>query len=242
MKRINKSAQPTELLRWRAANAGTPVNLRYGCGGFPRLAVLKALLAEQGSLCAYTLLKINDNKAHIEHLKPRTTCLAEDDAREAHALSRKCEDVDWKNMVACFPQSGAQHPGFGAWQKDDWWHETDFVSPLTQNCESRFRYEKDGKINVAVTGDNAAQKTIKKLKLDCERLEELRKNAIMKAGLHKRAPEPIKSIPKVQRFIQTLKQEQGDGFIEFCKVLEQVAIDYITVLQRRTQQRRHASV
>ena len=48
---------------------------------------------------------------------------------------------------------------------------------------------------------SAAKTTIKKLKLDCERLKELRKNAIMKTGLHKIAPKPISSLAKVGRFI-----------------------------------------
>jgi len=242
MKKITKNPQPTQLQQWRIANAGTPENMRYGCGGFPRTAVLRALLSEQGNLCAYTLLKINANKAHIEHLKPQTKCRAEDDVREANGLARHCEDVAWRNMVACFPQPDAEHPGYGAVEKDDWWHELDFISPLAQNCESRFRYENDGKISIAVNGDNAAKTTIEKLKLDCNRLEELRKNAIMKAGLHKKSLEPIRSISKVQRFIQNLQQKQAGSYIEFCEVLEQVATDYITVLQRRTQRRRHVAV
>jgi uncharacterized protein (TIGR02646 family) len=241
MKKINKSPQPTKLQQWRAANAAIPGNLQYGCGGFPKGAVLSALLSEQGYLCAYTLLKIDESKAHIEHLKPRTMCRAEDDEREAQGTSRLCEDVDWRNMVACYPQSGAEHPGYGAVQKDKWWHETDFVSPLTQNCEARFRFEKDGKIKAAVSNDTAAQTTINKLKLDCERLKEVRKEAIMQAGLHKRAPKPIRSISKVERFIDNLKRVQSDGYIEFCTVLEQVAADYINVLRCHTQSRRHAA-
>jgi len=239
MKKINKRPQPTEIQQWRAANAGIHANLRYNSGGFPRSAVLKALLVEQGNLCAYTLLKIDDNKAHIEHLKPQNKCLAEDDEREAHGRGRKCEDVEWRNMVACFPQPGADHPRFGAVEKNEWWHKTDFVSPLAQNCELRFRYEKDGKIHAVNDTDNAVKTTIIKLRLHSKRLEELRKKAIMQAGLHKSSPKAIRSVSTVEQLIKRLKEKPADGYLEFCTVLEQVAIDYIKALQKRAKRRRH---
>jgi uncharacterized protein (TIGR02646 family) len=205
-----------------------PENLKYGCGGFPKGAVLNGLLAEQGFLCAYTLLKVSAAKAHVEHLKPQASCT-------------NGEDVAWNNMVACFPQPGAEHPGFGAVQKGSWWEEAEFVSPLAVNCESRFRYKNDGSIQIAVATDGAAKTTIEKLKLDCDLLKEVRKRAIMEAGLHKRAPRPINSISKVQKLIRGLSQRQSDCFVEFCTVLEHVAADYIESLQRRSQRRRHSA-
>lgn len=228
MKKIVKQAQPTELQQWRASNANAPQNLKYGCGGFPKDAVLNALLIEQGFLCAYTLLKISADKSHIEHVKPQSRC--------------ECgEDVAWNNMVACFPHPGAQHPGYGAVQKDSWWEETDFVSPLVENCESRFKYKNDGSITIAVATDCAAKTTIEKLKLDCDRLKEARKKAIMKAGLHKKAQRPMTSISKVQGFVQNLSQQQSGCFMEFCTVLEHVAADYVQSLQKRAQRRRHST-
>jgi uncharacterized protein (TIGR02646 family) len=193
MKKIVKQAQPTELQQWRADNAGLPENLKYGCGGFPKGAVLNGLLTEQGFLCAYTLLKVSVDKAHVEHLKPQASCT-------------NGEDVVWNNMVACFPQPGAEHPGFGAVQKGSWWEEAEFVSPLAVNCESRFRYKGDGSIEAAMEGDSAALTTIDKLRLDCERLCEARKSAIMKAGLHKRASRPLKSEKKVRAFVKNLSK------------------------------------
>jgi uncharacterized protein (TIGR02646 family) len=240
MKKIVKQAQPTELQQWRSNNAEAPQNLKYGCGGFPRDAVLNALLAEQGYLCAYTLLKISSNKAHVEHLKPQTRCRREDDEREQSGIPRLHEDVAWMNMVACFPHPDAEHPGYGAVQKDKWWDETLFLSPLADNCGSRFSYKNDGSIAAAVTTDSAAKETIKKLKLGCNRLQDARQSAIYKAGLHKRAPKPLKSTAKVQAFIQKLSQKQSGDFVEFCTVLEQVGLDYIQSLQKRAQRRRHA--
>ncbi len=228
MKKIVKKSQPTELQQWRATNASCPQNLQYDCGNFPKSAVLNALLAEQGFLCAYTLMRVFSNNAHVEHLKPRSMCI-------------NGEDVAWDNMVACFPRPGAQHPGFGAVQKDRWWEEALFISPLAEKCESRFRYKDDGSIEAAVEGDFAAATTIDKLNLNCKRLCEARKSAIMKAGLHKRAEKPMKSESKVKVFIQNISKRQGNRFIEFCTVLEHAASDYIQELHKRAQRKRHAS-
>lgn len=228
MKKIVKKSQPTELQQWRAANASRPQNLQYGCGGFPNSAVLHALLVEQGFLCAYTLMRVSSNTAHVEHLKPQSRC-------------DNGEDVAWDNMVACFPQHGVQHPGFGAVQKDNWWEEALFISPLAENCESRFHYKGNGSIEAAVEADSAARTTIETLKLDCGRLREARKNAIMKAGLHKRAPNPMMSESKVRAFVQTLSRIQANGFTEFCTVLEQVSVEHIQALNKRTKRKRYAS-
>jgi len=227
MKKIAKQAQPTELQQWRSNNAGVPENLKYGCGGFPKEVVLNALLVEQGFLCAYTLLKISAAKAHIEHVKPQTQC-------------QNGEDVAWDNMVACFPEPGASHPGYGAVQKYSWWDESKFVSPLAESCESRFKFKNDGSITIAAATDTAARTTIEKLNLDCDRLREARKNAILKAGLHKRADDKVRlrTEGKVSGFINSLAQKQGNHFVEFCTVLEHAGADYIKSLRKRAQRKR----
>ena len=228
MKKIVKQTQPPELQQWRADNAGVPENLKYGRGGFPTGAVLNSLLVEQGFLCAYTLLKISADKAHVEHLKPQASC-------------QNGEDVAWNNMVACFPQPRALHPGFGAFQKGCWWEQAKFISPLASNCEARFKYKNDGSIAIAIGHDAAAKATIEKLKLDCDRLKEARQAAIMKAGLHKKAQHPLTSVAKVQGFVRHLSQRQSGSFVEFCTVLEQVAADYIQSLLKRAQRRQHSA-
>lgn len=228
MKKIIKRAQPTELQRWRANNAAIPENFHYGCGNFPNSAVLKALLAEQGFLCAYTLLRVTSDNAHVEHLKPQSLC-------------EFGEDVAWNNLVACFPEPGAQHPRYGALQKDKWWDEAQFISPLAANCEKRFQFKNDGSIQASLSTDSAAVITIKKLNLNYDRLKESRKNAIMKAGLHKKADNPIMSVKKAKSYAQTLTIKQSSCFTEFCTALEQVAYDYIKSLEKRALRKRYVS-
>ena len=96
MKKIVKQSQPTELQQWRADNAGLPENLKYGCGGFPKGAVLNGLLAEQGFLCAYTLLKVSAAKAHVEHLKPQASCTNGEDVAWLFSAARSRASRFWR--------------------------------------------------------------------------------------------------------------------------------------------------
>ena len=97
--------------------------------------------------------------------KAQALCRDEDHAREQNGSQCQYEDVSWFNMVACYPQPNAPHPGFGAVQKDKWWEGAKFISPLAENCESRFRFKNDGSIEAAMKGDSAALKTIDELRL-----------------------------------------------------------------------------
>ena len=235
MKRINKSHQPQELQQWRAANVAMPQNLRYGRASFPMDAVLSALLHEQGYLCAYTLKRIDGVGAHIEHLKPQSRCLAEDAERRTNQGHCEHEDVDWRNMVACCPTPNAPRPDYGAIVKDDWWDKALFVSPLAQNCEQRFKYAQDGSVAPAVDSDDAARETIKRLGLNDKKLQELRHNAMLRAGIHRKSPNPICSIAQVQRLVQNWQVRYADrSFTEFCTVMIQAANAHLEWVNRRS--------
>lgn len=241
MKLIIKGPQPTELLQWRNSNRIYPENLKYNRGGFPRNEVLNAALKEQGFLCAYTLLIINKKTSHVEHLKPQELCQKEDCEREKQGCSKKYEDIDWHNMVACFPQPNSPHPGFGAVHKNQWWDLNNFLSPLTENCESRFSFNLKGEIFPASKNDTAAIKTIKMLKLDCDRLNELRKNAIFEYGFHLRADNPIKSIKAVRKRTEQLRLKQNNRYAAFVTVLIKVADEYILKLERHRQIKKYSN-
>lgn len=238
MKRIVKSHMPQALQQWRAENVGTPQNLRYGRAGFPTDAVLSALLQEQGYLCAYTLKRIASDGAHIEHLKPQSLCLTEDADRRARGRPSKYQDVDWHNMVACFPKPNASRPGYGAVAKDDWWDNQLFVSPLAQTCELRFKYAWNGSVAPTVNSDAATKETIKRLGLNDEKLQELRRKAIFSAGIHPNAPRPISSAAQVKRLVRTWEARFADSsFAEFCTVMIQAAQDHLQWIQKRSQRR-----
>ena len=233
MKKVIKGDSPDELKNWFAVNADCPQNLFYGGGHFPKKSVLKGLLEEQGNLCAYTQLKIDEKSSHNEHVKPQKKCKEEDKDRELRGEQLKREDVDWNNLVACFPHSNGGHPGYGAVKKGNWWDENLLVTPLSVDCEIRFTYKADGTITASSEEDAAAIKTIEKLKLDHTLLNELRFEAIMGAGLHKRSDNPIMSVEEVEKLLIKLGDRSSDKYPEFCVVLTQIAQEHIRFLEKR---------
>jgi uncharacterized protein (TIGR02646 family) len=236
VKKITKKESPEELKQWRRDNAQTPQNLYYGLAEFPHEDALKALLKEQGNICAYTLKRICPTSAHIEHLKPQKTCKAEDKQRESNNTQVLREDIAWENMVACFPEPNPPAPpDYGAVKKDKWWNEEDFISPLHADCEQRFQFTPDGKVATAKAGDNSATTTIKTIGLDNPKLGELRHAAYIRAGIHRRSENPIRSIQKIEQLIAKWSNRDAttDSFSEFCIPLAQVAKDYAQFLRSK---------
>lgn len=236
MKKIAKSEPPEGLKQWKRNNAQSPQNLYYGLAEFPHDEVLKALLKEQGNICAYTLKRICSTSAHVEHLKPQTICKEEDRQRELSNQPVLREDIAWNNIVACFPEPQVPAaPEYGAVKKGGWWDEAKFVSPLLQECEQRFRFSADGKIAPADGDDQAAAETIKKIGLDNAKLDELRRAAFLHAGIHKRADKPITSVTKVEQLMAKWanRDNKTESFAEFCTPLIQVAKDYVQFLRDR---------
>lgn len=233
MKKIAKAAPPDDLNRWRADNAAIPQNLVYGQAQFPQASVLAALLQEQGYLCGYTLKRLSVTSAHVEHIKPQTLCRREDGERECNGRARLREDIDWRNLLACFPEPNpATPPDYGAVKKRDWW-QPDFVSPLLEDCEQRFLFASTGGVS-ARANDGAADATIKALALDNKKLSELRETAFKRAGVHRRAGKPITSTAKVEQLIAGWmnKQRASGTYAEFCVPLVQIAKEYAQLLRR----------
>lgn len=241
MRRIQKGNECEHLKLWRTENAAVPQNLVYGAGGFPYEKVLAALLMEQGDLCAYTLKRIDTDTAHIEHLKPQRKCREEDAARAATNLAVNREDVAWDNMVACFPAPNpVAPPGYGAVMKDKWWPASGaagFVSPLNNDCESRFAFGLNGEMGPSDPGDAAACDTIKAIGLNDGRIQELRKRAIVEMGLHPRSPKPLTSPTKVRQIIAAWLQRDGSNrYREFCVPVRAAALQHLARLEGRANQ------
>lgn len=165
MRWIRKQTEPRSLLQWRLANRNCP-NFDYD--NLPcKPEILRSLLEEQGWLCAYTGLQIDENHSHIEHLKAQAHCQAG-------------EDVDYTNIVACYPAPNTGEAPFGAHQKRDWpapGNQHLFVSPLDPGCEAKFNFNYRGEV-LPRNENEAARQTIKKLKLNHSELEAKRRSAI----------------------------------------------------------------
>ena len=63
-------------------------------------------------------------------------------------------------------------------KKDKWYDKKQFVSPLDNDCEERFKYYTDGHIEPSNSNDKAAKTTIEKLNLNIDKLIARRKSII----------------------------------------------------------------
>jgi len=164
MRGISKHTEPRELLNWKTENAATPQNLYYGHGEFPAEAVWRALLAEQFHLCAYTMKGLKTvaqcetegtdttSACHIEHILPQSRRVSG-------------EDIDYRNMLACFPPSRSRMACcYGAKFKDKFDSGTHglFVSPLSHQPDHHFAFKADGHVEGRTP---AARETIRVLNL-----------------------------------------------------------------------------
>ena len=217
MRRIVKTHPPQELYTWREENRELNHSYR-DLLGMPAHASLKAkLLQEQGWLCAYTGRTIEDHSSHVEHIKPQCACA-------------DWEDVEYRNMVACLPADGGDVScGYGAPVKAGWWDESRFVSPLSEDCERRFRFAWSGYIYPTPEDHEAALETISRLKLDAEGLRQLRKaqiNGFFGFGARNRA-RPL-SIADARTAMANIDRFDSAGrLLEFCFVLKQLLRKYI---------------
>lgn len=208
MKRIVKSQEPTALRRWREANSGIAENLHYNRGGWPGAEIKAALMQEQGYLCAYTMRRITDGRdCHIEHVMSQDQCRRDWPEGE----------IDFQNLVACCPGNG--RCPYGAIEKGNHpINQASFVSPLSEDVERRFQYLATGDV-VSDASDNAAESTIRILKLDHDELVELRRAAVAEAVL-----DSDLELPDLRVLAAKIMELNSNGeYPEFCLAISQVA-------------------
>jgi uncharacterized protein (TIGR02646 family) len=232
MKHIQKAGAPRGYSQWCATVAGTNTADYRELPATEKQALLAALITEQGALCAYTMRRIGADSAHVEHIKPESRCRS--DQPES--------DLDYGNMVACFPREGMRTAYcYGAQKKDNWWENdgAEFVSPLHPVCERRFRFDRNGKI-AAVTNHPAALATIRALALDHESLTEDRKHVIEEFIYGPQGNEPL-SPARTQRALQAICERDRQGrFYEFCIAIRDALEAHMRALHRLAQRRRVA--
>lgn len=218
MRKIEKGDEPKALTEWRCKFA-SDVNFGYQLlPGTVRDEVKEALMREQGWLCAYSGQPIDMTTSHVEHMFPQDHCSKE-------------EIVAYQNMVACFPGPNSPSCGYGATVKANWPSAEErplFVSPLSEDCESRFKFSAQGKISPSQPSDEAASETIRRLKLDAKVLEKNRKAATAFVGRLSRKEARI--------WLAELARETGRRSA-YCFALKQVLekhLDRLEVIRRNT--------
>lgn len=233
MKYIRKRSCPPALRSWERSNKGLP-GVQYGSHGFPKADVQRALIDEQGSICAYTMIRIDPSASHVEHLKPQVA---------SHSEGRLRETFDYRNMVACYPRSPKPGDGrvtFGAIHRGSTWDAKNFLTPVTESCELRIRYHADGQARPRRSHDTAATWTIGVLNLNDARLIELRRAAIEGWGLSLTAADPL-SPTAAARTIPSLARRNVAGMFEpFCVAIRQAADEYVALLGRAAIRAKHA--
>lgn len=167
MKYIIKEQAPQEFIDWKnkANDDWTPTY--NDLSGDEKAAVFKSLKKEQGHLCCYCERELKNNDYHIEHLKPK-------DQNKFPELQLVYSNL----LCSCQRNIEKGKPRHCGNSKDNWYIESDFVSPFDLGCERRFKFTGDGQILPADENDNAVKITIEKLQLGIDKLNNLRKNAI----------------------------------------------------------------
>jgi len=236
MKRIIKGQEPASYIQFKQENDKAGIKIKYDThlGEKERKPIKEALLKEQGNICAYTLKRISLLTCHIEHLKPEELC-----RRNIAAGMPSVSDLDYANMVACFPVTGpkgiATDKYFGAIKKDDNWDNDgkDYILPLLSTCENNFKYNTSGRVEGTST---KGRNTVSLLALDHIILTEERRQAI-EAFIGK--DKPIRKSKTSQAILEIDKMENGN-FIEFCIPLKHALIEHLAYLEKVERKLKYA--
>jgi uncharacterized protein (TIGR02646 family) len=228
VKYIHKGGRPRAYAEWCDKVVGTDQEDYRDLPGVTKQALLKALIQEQGALCAYTMRRIEEGSSHVEHIKPQSLCRTE--CRGA--------DLDYGNLVACFPREDMMKLfRWGAQRKGNWWGEGAFVSPLHPACERRFHFDLDG--NIATAGnDAAARTTVQVLGLDHPGLTEERGRVIQEYLFGPNGDDPM-SRAQATRAEEVVCNRDGRGiFIEYCVAIRYALRQHLALLDRRARKKK----
>jgi len=167
MRFIQKGAEPSELIDYKACANDDWKPTYDGLDKKTKTAIQKALVPEQGYLCCYCGGRVGEraNDCHIEHLIPQS----KDPARA----------LDYDNMLASCQGTDEHmrvptHCGHARGTKPI------KVSPLSPDCATFFTFGSNGKIEPSPdpAKRTAAEETIRRLGLDVPKLRAARRAAI----------------------------------------------------------------
>jgi uncharacterized protein (TIGR02646 family) len=167
MKYIAKGQEPATFTRWKNLRNSDWTPTYEALRGNEKRVVMEALKKEQGHLCCYCERRLELNDSHIEHLKPQGENLFPENQLDYDNLLCSCQrEVERGEPIHCGNSKGS------------WYNDHLLISPLSADCEAKFKYTFDGYIKPATDDDVAASKTIDKLKLNIDKINTLRRKAI----------------------------------------------------------------
>ncbi|MDE0447844.1 MAG: TIGR02646 family protein [Spirochaetaceae bacterium] len=116
-------------------------------------------------ICCYCEGRIAVDDSHVEHFYPK---------EEYSNLQ-----LDYGNLLcSCLRERSSGEPVHCGHRKGSWFDERALISPLQQDCETRFSFTANGEIVPRSISDKAAATTIDRLALDLPKLNALREAAI----------------------------------------------------------------
>jgi len=189
MKHVAPNEPPIELIRWIAQCRKASTEIDYDTVGQVEIngekldvkaAIKRQRLIDQGYICPYTLVRIDEASCHIEHIKPRAVSKRD---------GRREETLDYGNLIACFPPDGGDKSyGCGAPLRGQ---KPLAVSPRDSRCQMVVCYRSTGRVEAADGGELVAQTLDTWLGLNCTWLLEKRKAALAGAGVSSSSSAPL---------------------------------------------------
>ena len=209
---IANQREPAEFREWRRLNA-QGVKDSYGAlPGDVKRAVRSALIKDQKYLCAYTMKKIWLERSHIEHVKPQS--------------KHRESDLDYCNMLACYPGDREGKVPYGAKFKDD--SEVEILNPHDSKVDGEFRYASNGEI---IGNSELARQTIEVLNLNHEQLCADRRHIMQR--WKKQLVETKSGLARCQRILADY--DSAEQLPEYYGVIRQVLSDHAAHQAKRAQ-------
>ncbi|MCB0294830.1 MAG: TIGR02646 family protein [Calditrichaeota bacterium] len=165
MKHVKKQQEPLEFTNWKAQENEDWQPTYDKLAGTVKDAVKTALMVEQGYICCYCEQRLIEHDSHIEHFRPQN--------------DPNVDALDYNNMLcSCQDRLRKGDPRHCGVAKDNWFDEAMLVSPFDPSCESKFSFTGNGEIKPRPGNNRDAIETIHRLKLDINKLNDLRAKAI----------------------------------------------------------------
>jgi len=190
--------------------------------------IRKARIADQGGICAYTMMRIGESTCHNEHLVPRS--VSKNDGKVDQTL-------DYRNIVACYPQrEDTGGCGFGAAARGIKKLE---VTPLDSTCEQRIRFDRaSGRVESANPCDTAITELLDDvLILNHENLIARRLEAFERVGISVRCREPISENQALTLAATIVDHRRGRNLTPFCVAIAHAAVSHADLIAKRRRQR-----
>ncbi len=245
MRHITDHQAPAELINWTAQQRAAGIDFSFETLGRVHIAgedrdvkaaILAQRLDDQGYLCAYTLRRITDETAHLEHIVPRSV---------SYAANRHEESVNYRNIVACFPKNGGDTShGYGAPVRKDL---PLAVSPCEDQCQRAFGYMRSGRVAPAFPAGHPQYEALRAqieetLNLNADFLVRARKDAIKGAGVSTDDdPTAIRSPEAAERLAaEILSFRRGHKLTPYCVAISQAAQQHAETLRKLRRRRGYA--